>query len=88
MCELYSAPSFRGVQVGRILQLLGRITHNGCKKLEGPLQKAALVSTVCNFESRRGGEALRSKENRMSRVLRQEKWLKALNNVTTVESPE
>ena len=51
MCELYSAPSFRGVQVGRILQLLGRITHNGCKKLEGPLQKAALVSNVCNSES-------------------------------------
>ena len=53
MCELYSAPSFRGVQVGRILQLLGRITHNGCKKLEGPLQKAALVSNVCNSENRK-----------------------------------
>ena len=77
------------MQVGQILQqLLGRVIHTGYKKLEGPLQKAALVSTVCNFESRRGGEALRSKENRVSRVLRQEKWLKALNNVIMVESPE
>ena len=42
----HSAPSFRGVQVGQILQQLGRSAHFGYKKLEGPLQKAALVPVV------------------------------------------
>ena len=35
----------------RLCNRLGKIRHIGYKKLEGPLQKAALVSTVYNFEN-------------------------------------
>ena len=46
----FSDLSFRRLRVGRILQQLGSNIHTGYKKLEGPLQKVALVPKVCISE--------------------------------------